>query len=134
MIISPHSSRSYAPKLDYQLYDGSIYYTCTRPDLRLLCGQWLTWQRLQRGLTNSTIARQAGLLASSLHLLQVGRAKASTISLTACNRLGEVLSDTQYSVAWIAAVVAAACGHVDELDESILRQIRSDLMSSLTIR
>jgi hypothetical protein len=130
MLISQHTSGSYSLKLDYPPYEEHIYYTCTRPDLRLLCGQWLTWQRLQRGLTTTAIAQQAGLLTSTLHLLEVGRAKANTISLPMGNRLAEVLSDTQYNVSWIATIVAAACGQIDQLDAAILRQIRIDLMSS----
>lgn len=115
-------------------YGRSTCYTFTPPDLRLLCGQWLTWHRLQRGLASATIAQQVGLLTSALNMLEFGRAEASTISLAMRDRLAEVLSDARYSPAWVSTVIAAACGQPDKLDERMLYQIRTDLISALPFR
>lgn len=115
-------------------YARTACYTFTRPDLRLLCGQWLTWHRLQHGLASSSIAQQVGLLPSTLNMLEAGRASASTISLAMCDRLGEALSDTYYNSVWISTVIAAACGQLHTLDERVLYQVRTDLVSALSFR
>src|SRR5687767_13054974 len=108
MTILANTSQYVQVKHDHH-YPRAACYTFTPPDLRLLCGQWLTWHRLQRGLASAAIAQQTGLLTSTLNMLESGRASASTISLAVCDRLGEALSDTQYSPAWISTVIAAAC-------------------------
>lgn len=120
-------------KHDYH-YARATCYTFTPPDLRLLCGQWLTWHRLQRGLASSAIAQQTGLLTSTLNMLESGRASTSTISLAMCDRLSEVLSDREYSSTWISSVIGAACGQLHTLDERMLYQIRTDLVSALSFR
>jgi transcriptional regulator with XRE-family HTH domain len=116
------------------LYGRAACYTFTPPDLRLLCGQWLTWHRLQRGLASATIAQQVGLLTNALSMLEFGRAEASTISSAMCDRLGEVLSDTRYSATWISTIIAAACGQQHKLDDRMLYQIRTDLISASAFR
>lgn len=133
MTILANTSQHVQVKHDHH-YARAACYTFTPPDLRLLCGQWLTWHRLQHGLASSAIARRVGLLTSTLNMLESGRASANTISLAMCDRLGEALSDTCYSSAWISTVIAAACGQIHTLDDRMLYEIRTDLVSALSFR
>lgn len=133
MTVITHTPQAAQSKLENH-YSRATCYTFAPPDLRLLCGQWLTWHRLQRGLASATIAQQVGLLTSTLNMLEFGRAETSTISLAMCDRLGEVLSDARYSSAWVSTVIAAACGQLHKLDERMLYQIRTDLISALSFR
>lgn len=133
MTVVAHTLQLNQMKHDHN-YGRAACYTFAPPDLRLLCGQWLTWHRLQRGLAGSAIAQQVGLLTSTLNMLEFGRADANTISLVMCDRLGEVLSDRRYSTAWISTVIAAACGQIHKIDDCILHQIRTDLISAAPFR
>jgi DNA-binding XRE family transcriptional regulator len=119
--------------LAYHQYDGHNCYTFTTPDLRWLCRQWLTYYRLQCGLSITAIARQVGVSPNELNLLELGRASANTLSMSICTRLGEILSSSRYSADWITTVIAGACGHLHTVDENILQQIRIDLTSSLPL-
>jgi transcriptional regulator with XRE-family HTH domain len=116
--------------LAYHQYDGQSCYTLR--DLRWLCRQWLTYYRLQRGLSIAAIAQQVGLSPNELGLLELGKAT-TTLSISVCTRLGEVLSNSRYSAAWIATIIAGACGYFHTIDEQILHQIRIDLTSSLPL-
>ena len=117
--------------LAYHQYDGHSCYTL--PDLRWLCRQWLTYYRLQRGLSITAIAQQVGLSPNELNLLELGKAPANTLTIPVCTRLGEVLSNSRYSAAWIATIIAGACGHFHAIDDQILRQMRIDLTASLPL-
>jgi transcriptional regulator with XRE-family HTH domain len=133
MTIVARTSYTTQPTLAYHSYDGQIRYTFTTPDFRRLCGQWLTWYRLQHGLTVTALSRQIGIATNLLNLMELGRATPQTISIAMCTRIGEVLSRDCHSAVSIAHIIAGAAGHLHKLDEYILGQIRADITSGLPL-
>lgn len=109
-----------------------ISVSTSAPEIKRLCARWLTWRRMQLGLTCRMTALYLRIPQKTLLLLEFGDADSRSIHLPICSHLSYILAGVDDSPVRIAAIVAAALGNVADVHEPVLRQIMADLQIELS--
>jgi len=92
-------------------------------------GRWCALRRLHRGLTSEQFAGMIGLSVEQLRWLEVGVAKADDVPDSARQRLSRFLRSQDDNRAWVAAVVALACGRAEALRPEVVDKVLDELVA-----
>lgn len=103
--------------------------TMPRAD-RQLCGQWLTFRRMQRQLNDQMIAQRTQLEPYQIKQLETGLAEPTLFPEHALHNLSLVLEDAQHDFAWVRSVIDCAVG-VTAVPAQTLARLSADLHTNI---
>jgi hypothetical protein len=96
-------------------------------DAQRACGRWCALRRLHRGLTSEQFAGMVDISVEQLRWLESGVAQAGEVPDSARQRLSRFLRSQDDDRAWVAAVVALACGRAEALSAAVVGTVLDEL-------
>ena len=97
-------------------------------DAQRACGRWCALRRLRTRVNSEQFAGMVGIPVEQLAWLEAGLAKADDIPGEARQRLTQFLR-AQDDSAWVAQVIALACGQTEALNATVMDRVFAELIA-----